>query len=84
MEFPPLMIEREGDDYILVRLERSVSCDEGRFTWGDKWEAVYESEYNIPNVEITYEWQDESRTWLTIDEVHETLWDCQIARREAA
>lgn len=23
-------------------------------------------------------WQDESRTWTTVDEVYETRWDCSI------
>lgn len=35
-----------------------------------------------PDVEA--KWQDENRTWLTIDEVYATRWDCMAARLEAA
>lgn len=34
--------------------------------------------------DVEAEWQDESRTWQTIDEVYSCRWDCMSARREAA
>lgn len=44
--------------------------------------ADYDSK--VGHETITREWQDENRTWLTIDEVYETRWDCMTARLKAA
>lgn len=78
-ELPPLTIRRSRMVFDLYKIQI-----------GSRWIANYSRRHErhrdkppIP-IEITKEWQDESRTWLTIDEVYATRYDCRTARREAA
>lgn len=67
---PDIEIRAHGRPYELAQWDRSA----GRAIYHPK-----NHNYDYGRT-VLREWQDENRTWLTIDEVYATRWDCINAR----